>query len=164
MAAEDTGPWWKIIAALILLMILGMDFFVWQYSTDVSISSVSNDFIVGLTLAFGITSLVLLLVSLAAIHPHVEWKGQIIGLALMSALGLSLTAWLLEADTGSSEAAINAIRLESAMLINGLTAVLAAFMLVLGLLLALVTGRQHQQDPLLEMNSTMGDVEIEIPE
>ncbi|MEE3082698.1 MAG: hypothetical protein VX320_01240 [Candidatus Thermoplasmatota archaeon] len=164
MASHESGPWWKITAALMLLLLLGMDLLVWQFSGGVKISSVSTDFIIGLTLAFGVTSLVLLLVSIATFHRHMQWKEQFVGLALMSSLGLSLTAWLLENDTGSSEGAINAIRLESAMLINGLSAALAASILVLGLLLALITGRQHQQDPLLEMESTLGDVEIEIPE
>ena len=164
MASNDSGPWWKITAVLMLLILLGMNLLLWQLSGGVKISSVTNDFIIGLTLAFGITCLVLLLISLATIHRHMQWKAQFIGLALMSSLGLSLTAWLLEVDTGSSDGAINAIRLESAMLINGLSAALAASMLVLGLLLALITGRQYQQDPLLEMESTMGDVEIEIPE
>ena len=164
MASNDSGPWWKIIAVLMLLLFVGMDLIVWQFSGGVEISSLANDFIIGLALAFGITSLVLLLVSLATMHRHMPWKEQIVGLALMSSLGLSLTAWLLEGDIGSTEGAISAIRMEGAMLINGLTAALAASMLVLGLLLALVTGRQYQADPLLEMDSTVGDVEIEIPE
>ncbi len=164
MASNDSGPWWKIIALLMLLLLIGMDLVVWQFSGGVNFQSLSSDLIIGFTLAFGITSLVLFLISLATIHRHMQWKEQLVGLALMSSLGLSLTAWLLEGDTGSSEGAINAIRTESAMLINGLTAALAASMLVLGLLLALITGRQHQTDPLLEMESTLGDIEIEIPE
>ena len=39
---------------------------------------------------------------------------------------------------------------------------LAAVGLVFGLLLALVTGREHVPDPLLDLDSTGGDVSLEL--
>ena len=48
------------------------------------------------------------------------------------------------------------------ILLSGLTGMLTALGLVFGLLLALVTGREHTTDPLLDMESTDGDVSIEL--
>jgi hypothetical protein len=48
------------------------------------------------------------------------------------------------------------------MLFSGMTAMLAAVGLVFGLLLALVTGREHVPDPLLDLDSTGGDVSLEL--
>ena len=50
----------------------------------------------------------------------------------------------------------------SVILLAGVTAMLAASGLIFGLLLALVTGREHTPDPLLEMESTRGDVSLEL--
>ena len=74
MASNDSGPWWKIIALLMLLLLIGMDLVVWQFSGGVNFQSLSSDLIIGFTLAFGITSLVLFLISLATIHRHMQWK------------------------------------------------------------------------------------------
>ena len=48
------------------------------------------------------------------------------------------------------------------ILLSGITAMLAAVGLVFGLLLALVTGREHIPDTVLEMDSTHGDVSLEL--
>ena len=62
------------------------------------------------------------------------------------------------------DGAIEDIREGGVILLSGLTAMLTAIGLVFGLLLALVTGREHFTDPLLEMESTGGDVDIEANE
>ena len=59
---------------------------------------------------------------------------------------------------------IDVMREGGTILLSGLTAMLTAVGLVFGLLLALVTGREHVADPLLEMESTGGDVSIELNE
>ena len=80
-----------------------------------------------------------------------------IGLTLLAGLGLSLTNW----QIGGS---IDAMFDEGVILLSGITAMMAAVGLVFGLLLALVTGREHTPDPLLEMDSTHGDVSLELEE
>ena len=60
------------------------------------------------------------------------------------------------------EGSVDAMRDEGVILLSGITAMLAAVGLVFGLLLALVTGREHTPDPLLEMDSTHGDVSLEL--
>ncbi|MDP6907019.1 MAG: hypothetical protein QF440_06335 [Candidatus Thalassarchaeaceae archaeon] len=164
MAAEDQGPWWRIIAVMIILIFIGMNLIVWQYSGGANFSEILDDLMMGFILAFGITTLVLLMVSVGSIHRHMHWREQIVGLVLFSALGISLSSWLYEGDMGSTDNAIYEIRLGGAMLFNALTAVLAASGLVLGLLLALITGRHHTNDELLELESTQGDVSLQIPE
>ena len=58
------------------------------------------------------------------------------------------------------DGSLDAMRSEGVMLFSGITAMLAAVGLVFGLLLALVTGREHVPDPLLELDSTGGDVSV----
>jgi hypothetical protein len=60
------------------------------------------------------------------------------------------------------EGSFDAMRGEGVILLSGITAMLAALGLVFGLLLALVTGRKHSPDPLLQMESTRGDVSLEL--
>ena len=60
------------------------------------------------------------------------------------------------------EGSVDAMRDGGVILLSGITAMLAAVGLVFGLLLALVTGREHAPDPLLEMDSTHGDVSLEL--
>jgi len=160
MAAEDQGPWWRLIAMLLLLIIIGMDLVAWQLSGGANISEVLGNFLVGLTLAFTMTSVGLLLVSLAALHRHMRWQEQVIGLTLLSTIGLAITSSIIQSDGQSTIDALDAMRTEGGMILNGMTATLAAVGLVLGLLLALVTGREHAPDPLLEMESTGGDVAL----
>ena len=111
--------------------------------------------IIGFTLAFGMTSLALLVVSLSAVHKHMRWQEQVLGLAVFTILGISLAYWSLEESTQS-------LRENGAILIAGLIAMLAAIGLVFGLLLALITGRTHEPDLLISLKSTDGDVEIEL--
>lgn len=154
MGAEDKGPWWRLIAALLACIVLGMDLLVWQLSGGTDLGGAGGRMLLGAALAFGLACLAFLLVSLAALHRHMRWREQVFGLTLFSGLGLSLSIW----RTGD---AIDLLRPEGGMLLAGLTAALAATGLVLGLLLALVTGRTHQTDPLLEMRSTGGEVPLE---
>ena len=154
---EKRDSWWGPVALLMLLLAFSMDLLVWQLSGGTEFSLITERLLLGFCLAFGITSLALLLVTIAAIHQHARWKEQVIGLLLLASLGLSTAHW----QMGGS---IEDMRNEGAMLFSGMAAMVAAVGLVFGLLLALITGRQHQQDPLLEMESTLGDVEIEIPE
>ena len=60
------------------------------------------------------------------------------------------------------DGSLDRMRSEGVMLFSGITAMLAAVGLVFGLLLALVTGREHVPDPLLELDSTGGDVSVEL--
>ena len=152
---EERDAWWGPAALLLLLIAFGMDLLVWQLSGGVEFSLIVERMILGFSLAFGLTSLGLLLVSLGAVHRQVRWQEQVIGLLLLTGLGLSLTNW----QVGGS---FDAMRHEGVILLSGITAMLAAVGLVFGLLLALVTGREHTSDPLLQMESTRGDVSIEI--
>jgi membrane associated rhomboid family serine protease len=77
----------------------------------------------------------------------------VIGLLLLAGLGLSIAHW----QMGGS---IEDMRNEGAMLFSGMAAMMAAVGLVFGLLLALITGREHAADPLLELESTGGDVSV----
>ena len=95
------------------------------------------------------------MISIGPIHQHVRSKEQVVGLTLLALLGLSLSNWQM---SGSLES----LRGEGVMLFSGMTAVLAAVGLVFGLLLALVTGREHVPDPLLDLDSTGGDVSLEL--
>ena len=152
---ERRESWWGPIALLMLLLAFSMDLLVWQLSGGVELSSILERMLLGFTLAFGITSFALLLISIGALHQHVRWKEQVVGLTLLTGLGLSLSNWQMD---GSLES----LRGEGVMLFSGMTAVLAAVGLVFGLLLALVTGREHVPDPLLDLDSTGGDVSLEL--
>ena len=152
---EQRDSWWGPIALLMLLLAFSMDLLVWQISGGVELSAIVKRMLLGFTLAFGITSSALLLISIGALHQHARWKEQIVGLFLLAGLGLALTNWQLD---GSLEG----FRREGVMLFSGMTAMLAAVGLVFGLLLALVTGREHVPDPLLDMESTGGDVSLEL--
>ena len=152
---EQRESWWGPVALLMLLLAISMDLFVWQVSGGVEFSSIVERILLGFTLAFGITSFALLVVSIGAIHRHVRWKEQIVGLFLLAGLGLSLSNWQMDGSW-------DAMRSEGVMLFSGITAALAAVGLVIGLLLALVTGREHVPDPLLDMESTGGDVSVEL--
>ena len=155
MMTEERDAWWGPAALLLLLIAFGMDLLVWQLSGGVEFSLIVERMILGFSLAFGLTSLGLLLVSLGAVHRQVRWQEQVIGLLLLTGLGLSLTNWQVEGS-------FDAMRHEGVILLSGITAMFAAVGLVFGLLLALVTGREHTPDPLLQMESTRGDVSIEI--
>jgi len=152
---EQRESWWGPIALLMLLLAFSMDLLVWQLSGGVELSSIVERMLLGFTLAFGITSFALLLISIGALHQHVRWKEQVVGLFLLAGLGLSLSNWQM---AGSLES----LRSEGVMLFSGMTAMLAAIGLVFGLLLALVTGREHVRDPLLDLDSTGGDVSLEL--
>ena len=152
---ERRESWWGPIALLMLLLAFSMDLLVWQLSGGVELSSILERMLLGFTLAFGITSFALLLISIGALHQHVRWKEQVVGLTLLTGLGLSLSNWQMD---GSLES----LRSEGVMLFSGMTAMLAAVGLVFGLLLALVTGREHVPDPLLDLDSTGGDVSLEL--
>ncbi len=155
MMTEERDAWWGPVALLMLLIAFSMDLLVWQLSGGTEFSSIIERVILGFTLAFGLTSFALLLISLGAVHSHVRWQEQVVGLFLLTGLGLSLTNWQMEGS-------VDAMRDEGVILLSGITAMLAAVGLVFGLLLALVTGREHTPDPLLEMDSTHGDVALEL--
>jgi len=155
MMTEERDAWWGPVALLMLLIAFSMDLLVWQLSGGTEFSSIIERAILGFTLAFGLTSFALLLISLGAVHSHVRWQEQVVGLFLLTGLGLSLTNWQMEGS-------VDAMRDEGVILLSGITAMLAAVGLVFGLLLALVTGREHTPDPLLEMDSTHGDVALEL--
>ena len=152
---EERDAWWGPVALLMLLIAFSMNLLVWQLSGGTEFSSIIERAILGFTLAFGLTSFALLLISLGAVHSHVRWQEQVVGLFLLTGLGLSLTNWQMEGS-------VDAMRDEGVILLSGITAMLAAVGLVFGLLLALVTGREHITDPLLEMDSTHGDVALEL--
>jgi len=152
---ERRESWWGPIALLMLLLAFSMDLLVWQLSGGVELSSILERMLLGFTLAFGITSFALLLISIGALHQHVRWKEQVVGLTLLTGLGLSLSNWQMDGS-------LQSLRGEGVMLFSGMTAMLAAVGLVFGLLLALVTGREHVPDPLLDLDSTGGDVSLEL--
>ena len=152
--SEKRDAWWGPIALLMFLIAFSMDLFVWKLSGGVEFSSIIDQVILGFSLAFGITSLVLLFVSLGAVHKHMRWQEQILGLLGCAYLGISCYGWVGNGFDSMSK--------DSVILLAGLTAMLAAVGLVFGLLLALVTGREHTSDPLLEMESTGGDVSVEL--
>ena len=152
---EKRDSWWGPIALLMLLLAFSMDLLVWQLSGGVEFSSIIERMLLGFTLAFGITSFALLMISIGAVHQHVRWKEQVVGLFLLAGLGLSLSNWQMDGS-------LDTMRSEGVMLFSGITAMLAAVGLVFGLLLALVTGREHVPDPLLDLDSTGGDVSVEL--
>ena len=155
MRNEERDAWWGPVALLMFLIAFSMNLLVWQLSGGTEFSLIVERMILGFTLAFGLTSFALLLISLGAVHRHVRWQEQVMGLLLLTGLGLSLTNWQMDGSFA-------AMRDEGVILLSGITAMLAALGLVFGLLLALVTGREHVPDPLLQMESTHGDVSIEL--
>ena len=155
MRNEERDAWWGPVALLMFLIAFSMNLLVWQLSGGTEFSLIVERMILGFTLAFGLTSFALLLISLGAVHRHVRWQEQVMGLLLLTGLGLSLTNWQMDGSFA-------AMRDEGVILLSGITAMLAALGLVFGLLLALVTGREHIPDPLLQMESTHGDVSIEL--
>ena len=155
MINEERDAWWGPVALLMFLIAFSMNLLVWQLSDGTEFSLIVERMILGFTLAFGLTSFALLLISLGAVHRHVRWQEQVMGLLLLTGLGLSLTNWQMDGSFA-------AMRDEGVILLSGITAMLAALGLVFGLLLALVTGREHIPDPLLQMESTHGDVSIEL--
>ena len=154
---ETKDAWWGPVALLMLLLAIGMDLLVWQLSGGVEFSNIVEQMILGFILAFGGTSLALLMVSIGSAHQHSHWKEQIVGLFLLAGLGLSLAH-------SQFNGSFAEMREGGVILLSGLTAMLAAIGLTTGLLLALVTGREYATDPLLEMESTGGDVVIELNE
>ena len=154
---QSKDTWWRPVALLMLVFAIGMDLLVWQLSGGVKISMIVEHVINGFILAFGGISLVLLAMSLGSVHQHAQWKEQIFGLLLLTVIGFYAAFHLYNG-------AIEYIREGGVILLSGLTAMLTAIGLVFGLLLALVTGREHFTDPLLEMESTGGDVDIEANE
>ncbi|MDE0707617.1 MAG: hypothetical protein OSB33_01580 [Candidatus Poseidoniales archaeon] len=152
--SEKKDAWWGPIALLMLLIAFSMNLFVWQLSGGVEFSSIIDRMVTGFSLAFGITSFALLFVSLGAVHKHMRWQEQILGLFGCAYLGIKCYGWVGNGFDSISEDAV--------ILLAGLTAMLAAVGLVFGLLLALVTGREHIPDLLLEMDSTDGDVAVEL--
>ena len=155
MMNEERDAWWGPVALLMLLIAFSMDLLVWQLSGGTEFSLIFERIILGFTLAFGLTSFALLLISLGAVHRHVRWQEQVVSLFLLAGLELSLTNWQMDGS-------FDAMRDEGVILLSGITAMLAALGLVFGLLLALVTGRKHSPDPLLQMESTRGDVSLEL--
>jgi|TARA_B100001146_G_scaffold221312_1_gene231503 hypothetical protein len=155
MRDEEREAWWGPVALLMFLIAFSMNLLVWQLSGGTEFSLIVERMILGFTLAFGLTSFALLLISLGAVHRHVRWQEQVMGLLLLTGLGLSVTNWQMDGSFA-------AMRDEGVILLSGITAMLAALGLVFGLLLALVTGREHVPDPLLQMESTHGDVSIEL--
>ena len=155
MRNEERDAWWGPVALLMFLIAFSMNLLVWQLSDGTEFSLIVERMILGFTLAFGLTSFALLLISLSAVHRHVRWQEQIVGLFLLAGLGLSLTNWQIDGS-------FDAMREEGVILLSGITAMLAALGLVFGLLLALVTGRKHSSDSLLQMESTRGDVPLEL--
>jgi hypothetical protein len=154
---QSKDAWWRPVALLMLVFAIGMDLLVWQLSGGVKISMIVEQVINGFILAFGGTSLVLLAMSLGSVHQHAQWKEQTFGLLVLTVIGFYAAFHLYD---GASEY----IREGGVILLSGLTAMLTSIGLVFGLLLALVTGREHFTDPLLEMESTGGDVDIEANE
>ena len=154
---QSQDAWWRPVALLMLVFAIGMDLLVWQLSGGVKISMIVEQVINGFILAFGGTSLVLLAMSLGSVHQHAQWKEQTFGLLVLTVIGFYAAFHLYD---GASEY----IREGGVILLSGLTAMLTSIGLVFGLLLALVTGREHFTDPLLEMESTGGDVDIEANE
>ena len=155
MRNEERESWWGPVALSMFLIAFSMNLLVWQLSGGTEFSLIVERMILGFTLAFGLTSFALLLISLGAVHRHVRWQEQVMGLLLLTGLGLSVTNWQMDGSFA-------AMRDEGVILLSGITAMLAALGLVFGLLLALVTGREHTPDPLLQMESTHGDVSIEL--
>ena len=152
---EKRDSWWGPVALLMLLIAFSMDLLVWQLSGGTEFSLIIERMLLGFSLAFGITNLALLLVTIGAIHQHARWKEQVIGLLLLAGLGLSVAHW----QMGGS---IEGMRNQGVMLFSGMAAMMAAVGLVFGLLLALITGREHSVDPLLELESTGGDVIVDL--
>ena len=153
--SDKKDAWWGPVSFLTILIAICMDLVVLNYSGGSEFSSVLSRIILGFTMSFGVTCLALLLVSLGAIHKHARWKEQVIGLTILSGLALYATYWQMDGS-------IDLLRADGVILLTGATAMLAAFGLVFGLLLALVTGRKHIPDPLIEMESTGGDVPVEL--
>ncbi|MEE2747088.1 MAG: hypothetical protein VX473_01285 [Candidatus Thermoplasmatota archaeon] len=153
--SDKKDAWWGPVSLLTILIAICMDLVVLNYSGGSEFSSVLSRIILGFTMSFGVTCLALLLVSLGAIHKHARWKEQVIGLTILSGLALYATYWQMDGS-------IDLLRADGVILLTGATAMLAAFGLVFGLLLALATGRKHIPDPLIEMESTGGDVPVEL--
>ena len=91
--SEVKDSWWRPVALLLILIALSMDLLVWNFSGGTEFSSIFNQFAFGITLDLGLTSFALLLVSIGSVHQYSRWKEQIIGLILISGLGLSLSNW-----------------------------------------------------------------------
>lgn len=157
MMAETKDAWWGPVALLMLLIAIGMDLLVWQLSGGADISNIIEQVILGFVLAFGLTCFVLMVVSIGSAHQHSQWGMQIGGLLLLASLGIFLA-------NSQLNGSLENMRENGVILLSGLTAMLAALGLVFGLLLALVTGREYAADPLLEMESTSGDVAIDVIE
>ena len=87
--SEVRGSWWRPVALLLILIAFSMDLLVWHFSDGAEFSAIFNQFTLGFTLALGLTGLALLLVSIGSVHQYARWKEQIIGLILISGLGLS---------------------------------------------------------------------------
>ncbi|MEE2759044.1 MAG: hypothetical protein VYA86_03585 [Candidatus Thermoplasmatota archaeon] len=155
--AETKDAWWGPVALLMLLIAIGMDLLVWQLSGGADISNIIEQVILGFVLAFGLTCFVLMVVSIGSAHQHSQWGMQIGGLLLLASLGIFLA-------NSQLNGSLENMRENGVILLSGLTAMLAALGLVFGLLLALVTGREYAADPLLEMESTSGDVAIDVIE
>ncbi|MEE3310855.1 MAG: hypothetical protein VX230_05125, partial [Candidatus Thermoplasmatota archaeon] len=65
--SEEKDAWWGPVALLMLLIAFSMDLLVWQLSGGTEFSLILDRVLLGFTLAFGLTTLALLLVSLGAV-------------------------------------------------------------------------------------------------
>mgnify|MGYP001242162711 FL=1 len=152
---QTKHSWWRPVALLMLVIAIGMDLLVWQLSGGTEFSKILDEMIRGFMLAFGGTSVALLTISLGSVHRHAQWKEQIFGLLLLSVIVFFLAY-------SQYDGSFEEMRRGGVILLSGFSAMLAAIGLVFGLLLALVTGREHFADPLLQMESTGGDVSIDL--
>ena len=149
---------WRWLFSTLIGLAIAIDVIAWYLKGEIDPSSVVSRVLLGLVLGLGLTASVLLLVTISAVHREMRALEQIIGLAIAAGLGLSLGGWMIEGGIGTSSSGIDGIleevRIGAAMLLNGLFAGLTAVGLVFGLLLALVTGRPMEKDPLLDLEST----------
>jgi|GEM_PF-2873634 len=149
---------WRWVFGTLIGLAIAIDVTAWYLRGEIDPSSVLSRALFGLVLALGLSASALLLVTISAIHREMRATEQVIGLAIAAGLGLSLTGWMIEGGFATSisgtENILEQARIGGAMLLNGLFASLTAAGLVFGLLLALVTGRPMEKDPLLELEST----------
>ncbi len=149
---------WRWVFSTLIGLAIAIDVTAWYLRGEIDPSSILSRVLLGLVLGLGLTASGLLLVTISAVHREMRAVEQIIGLAIAAGLGLSLAGWMIEGGIGASASGMDGIleesRIGAAMLLNGLFAGLTAAGLVFGLLLALVTGRPMEKDPLLDLEST----------
>jgi hypothetical protein len=147
---------WRLLLLLVAI-ISGLLVVDWQLGVDFSAVLAERRILHSLIVAFTTTSGVLFMATVAMAHRHSRVVEQLIGTGIATGFGILLygvvvsdLAWTVPYTQNGVD---DQFYLTALRMLGTLLAAFTAFGLVFGMLLALVTGRQPEKDPLLDLES-----------